>query len=92
MNSPKNINMALLDLGLKHSLKNWSSRNRPPMDGKKRLLLKVAQISKKERTRKASSLIFWLFGVNHSDFYSKIYHERLKLKELLYSQCAVRLS
>ena len=91
MSSPKNIDMSLLDLGLKHSLKNWAARNQPPLDGKKQLLIKAAQVSKKGKNRKTFSVIFGLFGVYQSDLFSEIYHERLKLKELLYSQCTVRV-
>jgi hypothetical protein len=69
MNLHKRREMDIIDIGLKHSLKNWSERQHPPADGKSRLLGSAVRAEKEKEKNKAASFFLWALNDDYSDFY-----------------------
>ena len=68
MSSHNRLNEKTSELGLKHILKNWSSRQQPPKDGKARLL-KAAAKEPDPSMSFLSVLIYLAVNDNVSDLY-----------------------
>lgn len=69
MNLPKNRQeMDILDLSLKHTLKNWAGRSKPPADGKARLLKAATGMSTRTSTQKMSKVSILISMTLHESF------------------------
>lgn len=68
MSSHRKMNKQTSELGLKHILKNWSSRQQPPKNGKTRLLKAAAQEPDPSMSF-LSVLIYLAVNDNVSDLY-----------------------
>jgi hypothetical protein len=71
----------LLDLSLRHSLKNWVARSQPPVDGKSRLLkaaMQTSRISPNPKTSKFSGLVSMTLNESFIEIYLDIYKMPLR--------------
>ena len=72
MSLRRKVDAELVDLGLKHALKNWAHRSQPPADGKSRLINAAMQTKKsfsKNRVAKISGFISMSLHENFIEIY-----------------------
>lgn len=67
----------ILDLSLKHTLKNWVSRSKPPVDGKSRLLNLAAGSPLRVSPSKVSKISI-LISMTLNDNFIQIYLDSFK--------------
>ena len=67
----------ILDLSLKHTLKNWVSRSKPPVDGRSRLLNDAAGTSRQASPAKMSKISI-LVSMTLNDNFIQIYRDSFK--------------
>jgi hypothetical protein len=72
MSSHRKTDPELVDLGLKHALKNWVQRNQPPLDGKTRLI-NSAMGTKRTYARNRVSRISGLASMSMHESFLEIY-------------------
>jgi hypothetical protein len=78
MNLPRNHEDSdILDLSLKHTLKNWVNRGKPPVDGKARLLNSAARIPQQTSHEKTSRLSI-LISMTLNESFIQIYLDSFK--------------
>ena len=77
MNLRKRMDVDIIDLSLKHTLKNWVSRGQPPIDGKASLLSNAMRTSRQATRPKTSKLAGWVSMTLNEDFI-EIYFESYK--------------
>lgn len=69
MNLPKNTEEAdILDLSLRHTLKNWASRFTPPVNGKSNLLDAASKMSREASKSKMSKMAILISMILDDDF------------------------
>jgi len=69
MNLPKKREDAdILDLSMKHAMKNWISRSKPPVDGKSRLLIAAAGSPRQVPPQKMSRISILISMTLHENF------------------------
>ena len=69
MSLRKKSEMDIIDIGLKHSLKNWAASQHPPADGRSRLLDAVERTTKRTEKSNAASFFLWALTDDYNDFY-----------------------
>ena len=69
MNLRKKKEMDNIDIGLKHSLKNWAARQHPPADGRSRLMEAAVKAEKGAEKTKAASFFLWALNDDTNFFY-----------------------
>lgn len=52
----------MLDLSLRHSLKNWAAHQDPPTDGRERLLAAVKEANSLSTQKKSKFRFWWSFS------------------------------
>lgn len=78
MSLPRNPEEAdTLDMSLKHTLRNWVSRSKPPVDGKSRLLQAASGISQQTSENKMSKIAI-LISMTLNDDFLQLYMESSK--------------
>jgi len=77
MSLRKRMDRDILDLSLKHTLRNWANRSQPPVDGKS-TLLKEAINHRRHTSRQRVSKISGLVSMALSENFIEIYLESFK--------------
>jgi hypothetical protein len=78
MSLPRNrVETDILDLSLKHTLKNWVSRSKPPVDGRSRLLNAASGAPARKAAPKMSKLSI-LISMTLNENFLQIYLDSLK--------------
>ena len=77
MSLRKRVDADLIDLSLKHTLKNWASRSEPPADSKASLLNAALRAPKRASRSRIDKLTGWV-SMSISDNFIEIYFESFK--------------
>jgi len=77
MSLRRKMDAELVDLGLKHALKNWAHRSQPPLDGKARLI-NAAMQTKKSFSRNRVAKISGFVSMSLHENFIEIYLESFK--------------
>ncbi len=76
MSLRRKMDNELIDLSLKHVLKNWAHRSQPPLDGKSRLINSAMQNKSARSSNSLSKILGWIsmsFRVNFNENYLESY-------------------
>ena len=78
MSLPRNPEEAnILDISLRHTLRNWVGRSKPPADGKNRLLKAACEMSRETSKSKVSKIAI-LISMTLNDDFLQLYLEGSK--------------
>jgi hypothetical protein len=77
MSLRKKMEFDSTDLSIKHTLKNWVGRSKPPADGKSRLLKAATQHNRAASHQKVSKLS-GLISMTLNEHFNQIYLESFK--------------
>lgn len=78
MSSHRKTDVDLVDLSLRHTLKNWVGRSQPPVDGKSRLINAAFQ-TRRDFSRKKLSKISGLISMSRQENFIEVYLVSFKI-------------